>query len=195
MMVATWWKKAHKKFLHILCPLSPFWWELHHQKKTQIFIFSTNENTWVVFLQWPLCEAAASPWKAAQGDFLVSMCSSTSSCWYKPAPAHLDNDLLGEDASGETNVAPGLRRGLHLLWGSLQPTPGLLLFISRNLLSKLKKGLDPLAYISGKSFLLFSPIRLHKMQREICLSFIQSPGPYRANISEFRDTSPEIRTY
>ena len=71
MMVATWWKKAHKKFLHILCPLSPFWWELHHQKKTQIFIFSTNENTWVVFLQWPLCEAAASPWKAAQGDFLV----------------------------------------------------------------------------------------------------------------------------
>ena len=139
MMVATWWKKAHKKFLHILCPLSPFWWELHHQKKTQIFIFSTNENTWVVFLQWPLCEAAASPWKAAQGDFLVSMCSSTSSCWYKPAPAHLDNDLLGEDASGETNVAPGLRRGLHLLWGSLHPTPGLLMFFSHTLLSKLEK--------------------------------------------------------
>ena len=139
MMVATWWKKAHKKFLHILCPLSPFWWELHHQKKTQIFIFSTNENTWVVFLQWPLCEAAASPWKAAQGDFLVSLCSSASSTRYKPAPAHLDNDLLGEDASGETNVAPGLRRGLHLLWGSLQPAPGLLMFISHDLLSQLEK--------------------------------------------------------
>ena len=195
MMVATWWKKAHKKFLHILCPLSPFWWELHHQKKTQIFIFSTNENTWVVFLQWPLCEAAASPWKAAQGDFLVSMCSSTSSCWYKPAPAHLDNDLLGEDASGETNVAPGLRRGLHLLWGSLQPAPGLLMFISHDLLSQLDKGLDSLASIFGKSFLLFSAIRLYKMQREICLSFIQIPGPYGENISEFKDASSEIRTY
>ena len=164
-------------------------------EKTQIFIFSMSENIWVVFLQWPLCEAAASPWKAAQGDFLVSYCSSASSTRYKPAPAHLDNHLLGEDASGETNVAPGLRRGLHLLWGSLQPAPGLLMFISRNLLSKLKKGLDPLTSISGKSFLLFSTIRLHKMQREICLSFIQIPGPYGANISEFRDTSSEIRTY
>ena len=188
-MVATWWKNAHKKFLHTLCPLSPIWWELHHQKKTQICIFSMSENTWVVFLQWPLCEAAASPWKAAQGDFLVS-----SSTRYKP-PAHLDNDLLGEDASGETNVAPGLRRGLHLLWGSLQPASGLLMFISRNLLSQLEKGLNLLASISGKSFLLFSTIRLHKMQREICLSFIQIPGPYGANISEFRDTSSEIRTY
>ena len=33
------------------------------------------------------------------------------------------------------------------------------------------------------------------MQRQICLSFIQIPGPYWANISEFRDTSSQIRTY
>ena len=105
------------------------------------------------------------------------MCSSTSSTRYKPAPARHDNDLLGEDTSGETNVAPGLRRGLHLLWGSLQPAPGLFMFISHDLLSQLDKGLDPLTSIFGKSFLFFSAIRLYKMQREICLSFIHIPGP------------------
>ena len=74
--IQPWWsqldeRKLIKSFFTYFVHFRHFGENFIIRKKTQIFIFSTNENTWVVFLQWPLCEAAASSWKAAQGDFLV----------------------------------------------------------------------------------------------------------------------------